>query len=347
MSATTKIQWASMTGSPWLGCSVVSPGCTNCYAKDLAETRLAHIFRHAYRKAGFADWETRPVWGEKATRVLSRGFWSNAIAWNKKAAGAGERPRMFPSMDDFLDEMPAGIIDQDGKTLQPIAVLADILALICGTPNLDWLLLTKRPENWQVRMRDALECLKERDIEHSKLGNWYFLRVPLPNVWFGVSVEDQQRADERIPELLKIPAKVRFLSVEPMLGPIDLSDGFWRSGCDPNCGDKCSKDADCPMNLRSEIHWSIFGGESGPKARRCDIQWIREGVRQCREAGVAPWVKQLGSFCVTDEATPDGWPAGTELVAGCMDEKLVSLKDKKGGDPCEWPEDLRIREFPK
>src|SRR5438045_627533 len=113
MSDTTKIQWAEHTGGPYLGCSCVSPGCAFCYAMALALSRLEPIFRRAYKLAGFADWETRPVWGDKATRVLSKGFWTDARRINAKHAKEGTRGRWFPSMIDWLDTMPSGIIDQD------------------------------------------------------------------------------------------------------------------------------------------------------------------------------------------------------------------------------------------
>ena len=148
MSEQSKIQWTDSTGGPWLVCSEVSPGCAHCYARDLAETRLAPIIRKSYRAAGFADWETRPVWGDKAPRVLSKGFWNDIVTFNNKPwvcehgrafasqtdcqheslrlpgqACQCHRRRCFPSLIDWLDEMPAGILDQDGNLHDPILVL--------------------------------------------------------------------------------------------------------------------------------------------------------------------------------------------------------------------------------
>jgi protein gp37 len=137
-------------------------------------------------------------------------------------------------------------------------------------------------------------------------------------VWFGTSVEDQQRADERIPELLKIPARVRFLSVEPLLEKIDFTYS-------------CFNGADS-LRTMPGIHWVIFGGESGRGARPCNIEWIRDGVRQCRAAGVKPFVKQMGSFSIEEQGSQ---------------RRRILWDDSKGGDPSEWPEDLRVREFPK
>ena len=136
-------------------------------------------------------------------------------------------------------------------------------------------------------------------------------------------------ADERIPRLLTIPARVRFLSVEPMLGPINFAAHFrasaqWRTL--PN-GDKTG-----PWYGLNQL---IFGGESGPGARPCNVEWIRDGVRQCRAAGVKAFVKQLGAEPV------NGFP-GFKTATGFA----LELRDKKGGDMAEWPEDLRVREFP-
>ena len=338
---------------------MVSPGCTKCYAMLLALARLEHVFRNAYKKAGFSDWQTRPVWGDKATRVKTKGFWKDALRWNTSAAGAAVRPRVFPSMIDWLDECPAGMIDQDGTKLDPIEVLAELLKLIHDTPNLDWLLLTKRPEKFDDRMGGVANVFGQRSSAKwdTKMLNWVQAwrrgdAIPT-NIWIGASVEDQRRADERIPHLLKIPAKVRFLSVEPMLGPINFPLAA-------PCGYYCECDSpgvDWPEGHRpghglSGIHWMIFGGESGPGARPCNLDWIGDGVRQCRAAGVKVFVKQLGAVVVTENANMFDWPDDVRLIAGKPDDPgfafaYIKTKDSKGGDPAEWPEDLRIREFPE
>ena len=131
---------------------------------------------------------------------------------------------------------------------------------------------------------------------------------PWPNVWLGTTVEDQQRADERLPHLVSVPAVVRFLSCEPLLERVDLTRWL-------------------PWGFRRGIDWVIIGGESGPGARPFMLHWARDLVAQCRGAGVAPFVKQLGSR-PTDSITD------------------VHLRDSAGGDMAEWPADLRVREFP-
>lgn len=199
---------------------------------------------------------------------------------------------------------------------------------------------------------------------------------PRKNIWLGVSVEDQRAADERIPVLLELPAAVRFLSCEPLLGPLDLTDWIERVDHCSSCGesgvsvtmhsdgaDECgschaqnccvttwgTKQAD---DLRSgkryedggpredddgpQIHWAIVGGESGPKARSCEVRWIRSIVEQCRAAGVSAFVKQLGARPVFANES------GVEDVA----VKLAGL-DAKGGNWDKWPGDLRVREFPE
>lgn len=284
--AKTTIEWADYTFNPWEGCTKVSPGCAHCYAEA----------RNKRFKGG--------NWGKGAPRRLTSDTnWELPVRWNN--APNLRRPRVFcPSIADWLDEEV------------PTEWLARLLKLIYHTPNLDWILLTKRPENWERRIGEA--------YEHSHRDTWQSLWIqgePPPNIWLGTSVEDQKRADERIPELLKIPAAIRFLSVEPMLEWIDLAY-------------TCFNGADS-FGTMPGIHWAIFGGESGPGARPCNIDWIRDGVRQCRSAGVTPFVKQLGAK-----------PVQTVANQFHVSPKPIELKDKKGGDWSEWPEDLRVREFP-
>lgn len=235
MSEKSKIQWTDNSGGPWMICDPVSPGCANCYAWELMERRLFPIIRKAYKAAGLADWETRPVWGKTAPRVLTKGFWTQIIASDKAAAKRGERVKSFPSMIDWLDDMPAGIIDQDGNWLDPFTVLADFLDVIRQTPNTDHLLLTKRPENW----RDRIGSIYASHDLRIWLSDWLDGK-PHANVWIGATCENQEYADKRIPHLLKIPAVCRFISYEPALGPVDFGT---------NLG-------------AGKIDWVIVGGES-------------------------------------------------------------------------------------
>lgn len=332
MSANTKIQWCDATINFWWGCTKVSPGCANCYADTLS---------HRWGKDIWGKGKPREDHRKGATALARRLNKQTGIdqketrEWNEyyhnKPPLPIRRPRVFcQSMSDWLDDEV------------PIEWLADLLATIHATPNLDWLLLTKRPENWRKRISRACDTAEYTGRKNLRdwIEDWFRGSPPPHNVWIGASVEDQQRADERIPKLLEIPAKVRFLSVEPMLGPVDFGAaypcGYY---CDPPLPELAGDEPahyleghhDHPFwspGIQSEIHWVIFGGESGPGARPCNIEWIRDGLRQCKAAGVAAFCKQLGS-----RPFLDGQP--------------YRVKDRKGGDITEFPSDLQIREFPE
>lgn len=315
MGEKTGISWTDSTFNPWWGCTKVSPGCANCYAETLAVTR---------RKL--------PVWGPAprfGRKFMSEGHWKGPEKWNRAAAAAGVRHRVFcASMADVFDEHPDVVPHR-----------ARLFDLIERTPHLDWQLLTKRPE----RVMEAVPP------------DWHggFPR----NVWIGTSVEDQERADERIPLLLEIPAAVRFLSCEPLLGPVNL--GLTRFIRDL---DRMPWD-DGPAGLRyltergRGLHWVIVGGESGPGARPCNVKWIRDLVAQASRASVPVFVKQLGAVVLDrndagfgDDDLPGSWPDEADVTEWGPwyqgSTARVHLGDRKGGDPSEWPEDLRIREFP-
>lgn len=252
----SNIEWTDHTFNPWIGCAKVSPGCHHCYAETLMDTRYGRV-----------------KWGKGQPRSrTSAANWRKPRQWNKAAEGATQRPRVFcASLADWLDDEV------------PIEWLAELMDLIRETPNLDWLLLTKRPENFD-RLGDAISYA-EQDTRYW-LSEWSGGEAP-HNVWVGTTVEDQQRADERIPALLDIPARCRFLSCEPLLGPLDLS-GFFGG---PYVG--LPGDVVVP-NYNFGIDWVIVGGESGPKARPIKKEWVRDIRDRCDVAQVAFFFKQWG-----------------------------------------------------
>jgi protein gp37 len=219
---------------------------------------------------------------------------------------------------------------------------AELFDLIARTPHLDWLLLTKRPRDIKPLLRSTLAFLEANRSGHCDAAITLRLWLdgvgndgkpwPPPNVWLGTTVEDQQRADERIPALLEVPAVVHFVSCEPLLERVDLTR--WVGG--------------------RSIDWVIIGGESGPGARPFHLEWARALVAQCRGAGVAPFVKQLGAVpCVSLERlrthgsfenSMQQDPRPTVVPEGTV---RAWLSDPAGGDINEWPDDLRVREFPE
>ncbi len=217
-----------------------------------------------------------------------------------------------------------------------------LFATIAATPHLDWLLLTKRPEN-------ARALLTDDEWRHSTmcfswgadLGNdlispeWW----PLPNVWLGVTAEDQEQANLRIPILLDTPATVRFVSYEPGLGHVDFTP--WLGGCDCGVGNLIGmvggQHHEWCTAYEPVLDWVIVGGESGPHARPFDIQWARDTVTQCQAAGVPVFVKQLGRHPYYSDGI---------ALGGRPNRIYMHQEDKKGGDVSEWPADLRVQEFP-
>jgi protein gp37 len=260
VSAKTAITWTDSTFNAWWGCVEVSPGCTNCYARTFA------------KRVG------QRVWGPDAPRrFFGEKHWTEPLKWNRAAAAAGVRRRVFcSSMADVFE---------DRRDLDPWR--ARLWTLIEQTPHLDWQLLTKRPEN--------ILRLASRTWVWGSTARWP------ANVWLGTTAEDQQRAEARIPRLLATPAAVRFVSAEPLLGPVVFKqqnpDGFWPPKApQPDVAWLRHKDwVDDWEYWSTGLDWIIVGGESGPGARPFDVAWARSIVAQCRAAGVAVFVKQLGA----------------------------------------------------
>lgn len=234
MGKNSSIEWTHHTFNPWWGCTKVSPACKHCYAET-----LAHRFGGA-------------IWGAKAKRrTFADEHWQEPLRWHKCAEASKIRFRVFcASMSDVFEDRR----DLDNER-------AKLWALIEATPALDWLLLTKRPE--QV----------------SKLTPWK-KNWPV-NVWLGTSVENQEWADIRLPQILSVPAKVRFLSCEPLLGPVDLN----------------------PHTKQGGIHWIIAGGESGPGSRPMHPDWVRSLRDFAKRKKIPFHFKQWGNFAPAPRLT--------------------------------------------
>lgn len=262
------------TFNPWRGCTKVAEGCKHCYAETLAKRNP----------------KTLGVWGPQGTRVVaSDAMWGEPKKWNKAAAKDGARRRVFcASLADVFEHRP--------DLLEPRKRL---FGLVDATPSLDWLLLTKRPQNiWDMwgpeEKMDAITGLEESLAPH---------QLYRRNVWLGCSIATQADADRDLPLLAQCRelTPVLYVSVEPLLEEIDLRPHLeW-------------------------LDWVIVGGESGSGARRCHTGWVRQIVQHCLQAGVPRFVKQIGA----NVWMPD-----------------FNLRDRKGGNPAEWPDDLRVREFP-
>jgi protein gp37 len=382
MGEATKIQWTDHTFNPWRGCAKVHTGCTNCYAD-----------RQSRRNPGLLGiWGDESHGGTRV--VASYEMWRQPVKWNAAAEQAGERRRVFcASLADVFEEFAGQMRADDGSLLwvneageyerqalpgrsdgiffeqgfKPLRlddVRLRLFALIDSTPWLDWQLLTKRPENiqrfwWQ---RKDVEYMPEAGRM-----NDYGLRRR-ENVWLGTSVSDQATADAAVPKLLECRdlAPVLFLSAEPLVGPVQLAS----KGIIPASGDHpemygfmIGKDDGESLLQRtaeealakSGIDWVIVGGESGPKSRPCQPAWVGSIVEQCKAAGVACFVKQLGANLRVRNCEASRWlagfkafPLGETDAAREWDQAfgMVSLRHPKGGDPDEWGEELRVREFP-
>ena len=308
MGKNTEIAWTDHTFNPWWGCTRVSPGCEHCYAEAFAK-RTGH-----------------PVWGVTAPRrFFTEKHWEEPLAWDREAAAAGVRARVFcASMADAFEKYPLAPAhrqeDFDRSFMIAEQMNTERQRLWClteQTPNLDYLLLTKRPEN----IRDLLPQ--------------HWVRSGMPkNVWLGTTVEDRKRARERIPHILRVPAAVTFLSGEPLLEDVtedvapflggrvlETNDGRWLRPNDPGAGDVGG-------TWWPGIDWVIVGGESGGGARGFDYRWAR-GLRDA---------------CAANDASFFFKQAGARPSDG---SSLVRLRDRKGGSLLEIPEDLRIRQFPR
>jgi protein gp37 len=259
------------------------------------------------------------LWGKNAERhVTSETYWKQPLKWDRQAREAGVQRRVFcSSLSDFAEVHPDSTINAKLN-----AARERLFALIEQCPNLTWLLLTKRPEN----LPNVLPA--------------HWLKSAPKNVWLGTTTENQEQADRRITALVQVPAEEYFVSAEPLLEELTLRKYLAFS---PQLACTCARDnhpanhrcnqrwTRCNAGLR-RITWVIVGGESGKRARPFWIEWARKLRRQCASAEAAFFMKQAGASV----HTLDDFGA-----------QLLQLRDKKGGDLDELPEDLRVRQFPR
>lgn len=353
MSETT-IEWTDKTWNPVRGCNRVSPGCDNCYAM-----RVAHRFSGEGKASLFVGDDAKMPGPYHGLTTIRKGKvdWAGVARFVPEQLGAPlhwKKPRRIfvNSMSDLFHH---------SVTNEQIAAVFGVMA---ACPQHTFQVLTKRPERmaeWVAwAMTSARDCnlgIVEFLMTHSdRVGSvstidvrvdFRFVRFPLPNVWLGVSAENQDTANERIPLLLKVPSAVRFVSAEPLLGPIDFSVEYFTAKLGkypfPNLEGKHR------TKLIDLVDWVIVGGESGPGARPCDVEWIRSIVRQCAAAATACFVKQLGATFYVPDGEPlgdinSGWSA--YACSGLYNDRLTRLEDRKGGDVSEWAHDLRVRQMP-
>ena len=265
-AATTAIEWAHFTFNPWIGCMKVSEECRNCYAEQQDK---------------FRDWSRDGLkhWGADAARhVTSDGTWAQPRRWNKIAAELGVRFRVFcASLADVFEDR-----------LDLLEPRHRLWALIRETPHLDWLLLTKRPENMLAMLPPDFAAGR-----------------PWVNVWLGTSAGDQAGWYRRVGHLVDVPAHVRFVSAEPLLGRLHSLGGL------------------------VYLDWMIVGGESGPNARSMHPDWPRDLRDACKQHGVAFFFKQWGEFRPHGSGRyyipPSNTPCAVDVTEMPMPQRVVRL----------------------
>lgn len=343
------IEWTEATWNPVRGCSRVSEGCRHCYAEGVAR-RFAGPGQ-PYEGLVRLDAQGRPKSQWNGTVRSVPEHLGDPLRWT--------RPRrvFVNSMSDLFHE---------GLSFEAIAAIFGVMA---ASPRHTFQVLTKRP----ARAREFFAWIAEEaedlaaaigeappsgsacptacamfvgrhlvpPVFYAELavGNAGWRNVmrapwPLPNVWLGVSVEDQATADERIPVLLEMPAALRWVSYEPALGPVD----FWQFLSVADSNGELSRPR-VNEDGAPALGWIVVGGESGPGARPFDVWWARSTIEQGREAGVPVFVKQMGARVVAPVTDPEATNYGERLP--------LRLRDRKGGDPSEWWESVRVREYPE
>ncbi len=350
----TGIEWADSTFNPIMGCAKVSEACRNCYAMD-------HVNRYG------GDFLGKRV-------MTSDSYWKQPLKWNKEAEKSGKMQRVFcASLSDVFECYDGPIYNHKGEQLysawhhaQPEWVASDkpcegepltlndvrrrLFQVIDETPNLVWMILTKRPEN-------VLRMWPKVGFPDSGVPGTLGRRLYLGNVWIGTTVENQEQANKRIPELLKCRdlSPVLFLSCEPLLGPVDLyqvevpeqHDMLRRSwdveGSKFNC---LGSDDDRFHQSNSHIDWVICGGESGKNARPMSFRWAWSLKQQCESSGVPFFFKQWGEWQSGVKTPMDIEQGAASFKDGCyhdFGDEYMALKvgKKSSGDDLLWGQEYK------
>ncbi len=362
------IAWTDQTWNPTRGCSRVSKGCEHCYAEGVARRfsgpgqpyeGLVRLDRDGKAKAQWSgvvrlvpDHLGDPMRWKRPRRV----FVNSMSDLFHEALSIPDIARVFAVMAQ-AERHTFQVLTKRAKRMREVLASelfwADVdlahIGLFSGDGGTE-----------DDRDRVAKACAAQR----------------LRNVWLGTSIEDQATADERIPQLLACPAAVRFVSYEPAIGPVDFSHWIAPTTCCNGCGDSHGGEHQlCPscgednaittwgvdqfarwstgeryaandgaghedIDRGSPLDWIVVGGESGLGARPFDLAWARSTIAQCRAAGVACFVKQLG-------ASPRVWTGERGYTPDVFDLPELRLRDRKGGDIDEWPKDLRVRQWPE
>lgn len=297
MAKNTKIEWCDHSFNPWVGCTKISPGCDNCYAERWA-CRFGTV-----------------GWGAKANRrKTSAQNWRQPIQWNRQAEiqfNAWERFKTDYNLSDsemivrgFIKprrpRVFCGSLCDVFDNAVPDEWRVELFELMSTTPHLDWLLLTKRIgnvmemlERCAIKIESHPDWSDEGNPPHAALrdwlANWFLLRLAPKNIWLGATICNQEEADRDIPKLLATPAAVRFVSMEPLLGSVDLAQAcakyHWTDGDGVEC-----------VAMPRHLDWVIVGGETGKHARPLHPDWVRNLRDQCRSAGVPFCFKQWGMW---------------------------------------------------
>jgi protein gp37 len=300
MSGKTGIEWTETTWNPTVGCSLMSPGCTNCYAMKVA-------FRLQHNKK-----LNDPAYRNVAKKVKGNIVWTNVVHFSERAILKPLRWRMPRVV--FVNSM-----SDTFHVAVPPSDIARIWAVMALTPHHTYQVLTKRPDrmlswitdsNTRLLVEDAMDKIRPG----ARVSAW-----PLKNVWVGTSVEDQDRADDRIPLIAQVPAAVRFLSVEPLLGPVSLKAATAKK-----------------RSLLKKIDWVIVGGESGSRARPMHPAWPRQVRDECEVAGIPLFFKQVGSWRwgmpqKSGETAKGLMPDGRIVALGTAGSQSIVKGSKKSG----------------